>query len=413
MFFKMERNFSRERVLELQSEYQAAVEQLRDINDAAQVAGRKALNESETREWNRIKEALEPVERELYIIAKSRNIDAQTAAREVIANRDIEYRLTPERAASGKQLRGLLESGALGSGVPIELREAGATTSTMVAGAVPIFVKDFIEPLEKGIIYGKVGIQIKTGLSGEHKYPVAPYIEATMEDETIKLPDNTLDFGSLTPKPKRVGITAPLTGTANVLTDGAVYNWVVSELVKAVARYLNRWMFMAAPVKEGVHGVFSYNAVSNPIKQKIFKGSVPTYKELLAMRGEVMSSGAYNDGTYAFVMSGMMQSILESERRFDTGETTIIDTNGNIANLPVFLTEEIEATAAGEYNLSPKHVGFGRFSDCMAHQFGDMSLIIDPFSDHKKGITNITLQTHWAVDLIRKGSFVIGTVANG
>ena len=43
-------------------------------------------------------------------------------------------------------------------------------------------------------------------------------------------------------------------------------------------------------------------------------------------------------------------------------------------------------------------------------QFGTLKLTVDPYSDSKSGVTNIVLNGSWSVDMIRKDSFVIGTV---
>jgi hypothetical protein len=46
----------------------------------------------------------------------------------------------------------------------------------------------------------------------------------------------------------------------------------------------------------------------------------------------------------------------------------------------------------------------------MAHQFGGMRLIVDPYSESESDLVKMTINTYWSVDLVRAGSFVIGTV---
>ena len=180
-----------------------------------------------------------------------------------------------------------------------------------------------------------------------------------------------------------------------------------------MARSINQWMFAPVSIRDNVFGVFAYNKTSNPIKQVTFKTATPTYKELLAMRGAVMATGAYQDGTYAYVMSSPMYAELEATPVVGSGEKMII-TDGKIGGVPVFVTEEIECSGRGsdgkiKYNDVAKHVGFGRFSDCKAAQFGQFKLIINPYTGDTANVTRITINTHWAVDCLRYGSFVIGT----
>lgn len=46
----------------------------------------------------------------------------------------------------------------------------------------------------------------------------------------------------------------------------------------------------------------------------------------------------------------------------------------------------------------------------MVAQFGEMKLTIDPYTGAKAGITYLVLNTEYSVDLLRKESFVIGTL---
>ena len=370
------------------------------INDKAEAEGRSALTAEEDERFDALKKEYDGLYKRL--LPKSEDEEQ----REIFI--PTEFRLTAERTAAGKKLREILrERGEF----TLELREdlRASTTSADIANVVPVYIKDFIEPLEKGLIFNKLGIKIETGLSGETKYPIMPYIEATIEDEAVALSDTTIKPGALTPHPRRVGIKCPLTGLANIMSDMRVYNWVIGAVTSAIARLLNRWMFMTLPVKSNVYGVFAYNKDNNAIIQKAFAGDTPTYAELLAMQGEVMSTGAINDGTYAYVMSAKMLAKLKATPIKANGGDKMIVTNDEIDGIPVFVTEEIECTEKNVYNENPKHVGFGRFTDVKVGEFGQMRLVIDPYTDSSKDITNVTVNAHWAVDVIRNGSFVIGT----
>lgn len=379
------------------------------IDDKAEHEGRRSLTTEENEAFSGLQSKAERISSILDAARRSGAPDLPHELRDANYVYPVECRLTTERAEAGKRLRAFFET-KYKCGTDVELRDViTASGTTEVDGAIPVLVKDFIEPLEKGIIYGKLGIKVLTGLSANIKYPIAPYVEASIAGEKEKIADTTITLTDLKPKPQRIAISIPFTGLANIQTDGAFYTWVVNEIVKAVARTLNRWMFQTTAIKEGVYGVFAYNAAANPILQKSFAAAAPTYKELLAMRGEVMATGAYNDGTYAYVMSGKMYADLEATPIATNSDRMILQ-DGKIGGVPVFITEEIECTGKGSYNTTPKHVGFGRFSDCMAHQFGNMRLIVDPYSSADADATRVVLNTDWSVDVVRAKSFVIGTV---
>ena len=383
-------------------------EEMQAINDKAIAENRTALTESEDKEFEKRDNEAQSIRMRLHALAAAEN---DKKLEQEVRYEPFVLKITEQRAASGKMFR---EAISRKCELTLELRESmTATTSASVANAIPVYIKDFVEPLEKGLIFDKLGINIEYGLGGDIKYPIAPYIEASIADEAVKLEDTTLAPGAITPKPRRLGVTCPLTGLADIQTDMRLYNWLLNELSKAVARALNRWIFMNAAAATDVYGVFAYNKDKNPIETVTFKAATPTYKELLAMRGKVMSTGAQQDGTYAYVMSAAMHTELESTPIVANGERMII-TDGKIGGVPVFVTEEIECTGKSggksTYNLTPKHVGFGRFSDVKVGQFGQFKLIINPYTGDTADVTRITVNAHWAVDCLRRGSFVIGTV---
>lgn len=394
-------DFLKERLALLNDEMQV-------INDKAAAENRTALTESEDKEFEKRAKEAESIRMRLRALAAA---EADKNPKEDRGYEPFVTKISAQRDASGRMFR---EALARKCEIALELRESvTATTAATAANTIPVYIKDFVEPLEKGLIFDKLGVKMEYGLSGDIKYPVMPYIEASIADEGVKLEDTTLAPGAITPKPRRLGVTCPLTGLTNIQTDMRLYNWLLNELAKAVARAVNRWMFMTVAAATDVYGVFAYNKDKNPIESVTFKGALPTYKDLLAMRGKVMSSGAQNDGTYAYVMSATMYTELESTPKVANGEQMIL-VDGKIGGVPVFVTEEIECTGKSggksTYNVSPKHVGFGRFSDVKVGQFGQFKLIINPYTGDSADITRITVNAHWAVDTLRRGSFVIGTI---
>lgn len=380
--------------------------ELRSINSGAEAAGRTALTEDEETRFRALEEEFESVKRNLRVAAMSEEItDSDLRAMGDYAR---EFRVTTERAKAGAAFRQLLTSGTKGSAM-IELRAASMVAAADVAGIIPVTIGDIIEPLEKGLILSLLGIKMPTNLSGDYKYPIIPYVEASIAGRDVTLSDTSFEVDALTPHPQRVGITIPLSNWALTQTDNVLYNEVVKALSQSVARLLNRWMFQPAAIVNGVCGALAYDAEKNAIKQMSLS-AVPTYKELMAMPGAVEATGAYNDGTFAFVMSARMAAILRATPA-GNGDKMIIGEDGKIGGYPVYLTEEIESKGDKSYNSNPLHVGFGRWSDAMVAQFGGMRLTVDPYTRAKDDVTVLTLNADFSEDVIRKGSFVIGTVA--
>ena len=319
-------------VSELQARHAELVENAHTINDTVEAESRD-MNDGEREQWNTIKREMESIRRELEL----RAMDDDESKRARAGLETVQY-ATRERQESGRMFREFLKSpqSSLGDGIVLELRESlSATGTTEVAGVIPVLIQDFIEPLNKGLIINQLGLKMLTGLKGDVSYPIMPSFEAEFVNEKEVVKDTIVESTNLKPKPRRIAISVPITDLANIQTDGRVYNWILNNLAVAVARTLNRWMFQATPVITGVHGAMSYDASANAIQQ--VADVELSYKSIVGLRGKVQGKGAYQDGSYAYVMSGELAAILESTRRFESGDTPIL-VDGKIGGVPVLLT---------------------------------------------------------------------------
>lgn len=399
-------------VSELQLRHKELKEQANVINDKIEAESR-CMSKDEEKEWDTIMSEADSIKRELKIRSMSEDEEVRNSALYARATAPTIYENTKERQAAGAAFRRMVSDGH--GSVKIELRETiSATGTTEVGDAIPVLIQDFVEPLEKGLILNQLGITMKTGLKANVSYPIMPSFEANFVDEKETVSETLIASSALKPKPHEITIAVRMTNLANLQTDGKVYAWVIENLALAVARSINRWVMQPSAIVTGIHGAMSYDKTANPIQTMQFAAAVPTYAELVAMRGKVQKTGAYNDGTYAYTMSGELAATLEATRRFDSGDTSII-VDGKIGGVPVLLSEFIEATgkdSSGKitFNASPKHVGFGRWSDLIIGQFGSMTLTVDPYTNAKAGAVNLVLDTFYSVDLLRPESFVIGTV---
>lgn len=390
----------------LRQQLRSVKESLLALNDTLAVEKRD-MTDAEKNQWNSLKNQHEAICRELEVRALTAR--SEDVAR-IIGSLKSSMTVIPEsreRSEAGAKMREAIKRR---SGMEIEFRASVQATGTAdTPNSIPVFIQDFIEPLNKGLILNKLNLTMKAGLSANVKYPIMPTFEANFVNEKETVTDTIIKDGSLMPTPRRLAFSAPMTDLENLQTDGAVYRWVVENIALAVSRSMNRWLLQATPIITGVHGAMSYDASKNAIQKIEFAGEVPTYAELIRMRGMVQKEGAYNDGSYAYTMSGAMAAELESRPRFENGDTPILS-DDKIGGCPVLMSEYIEATGANTFNEKPQHVGFGRWSDVIVGQFGSMKLTIDPYSESKSGVVNIVLDSYWSVDLIRKSSFVIGTV---
>lgn len=301
-------------------------------------------------------------------------------------------------------------------------------TTADINGQIPLTIGDIIKPLEEGLILSKVGIKLRTGLVGEYASPVLGRVVAKVAGEKVKLGNTKLSTEALKPKPFRVGISTQTTYSAVNRSAGLTLDIVSEELPMGVTRTLNALMFSPVKVATDASGnqlpeeatgpfyqILSKHSTGTPIEeiktkaQKkaayhiAFAGDVPTYKELLAMKGLVMAKGVVNDGTACYVMSEYLKAELEATPR-DAGSGLMVVENGMIGGIPVFCTNEIDTDTAS-------YVGFGIWSNELLGQFGDMRYIVDPTSCADEDSIKHTLNGEWSMTTVRKEAFVLGSFA--
>lgn len=260
-------------------------------------------------------------------------------------------------------------------GVSINFRAiANATTAATTAGAASESTLGVVEPLEKGLILETIGAQIRTDIPGGGKWAVVAPAQATFENEATELSTSAVNVTKKATTPHRLGIKVFVSHEAMLMSDIDLMNRVIMpEVQKAIRRELNAWMFATTAYNSahGAAGVFV-----NAATKVTAKGAVPTAAELAQLRGKVKAKGAYDDGTYRYVMSSIMAAEL-STTPVAEGSSKMILEDGKIGGVPVFETEYIEHGNSNVDTKGAKYVGFGRFSDAVVAQFGAAELNID------------------------------------
>lgn len=290
-------------------------------------------------------------------------------------------------------LRGLLDQQTTGKVVNV-LRRDYVGQSTVNGGPAPLTIGDIVQPLEAGLIYDKVGLPILTGLVGDYCWPVVGNVEASIADEAVELADSEIDIDALEPDPVRLGISIKITNETINKTNGVALQIVKQQLPMAIARLINRCMFVTSTSDRGYNAKF-HGPFIDCANTMTFAAEVPTYKELVQMKGKVYNQGVENDGTGAYVMTPEMYAILEATSR-DAGSGRMIIEEGKIAGVPVFQTAHINGIGFGVWGLEP------------LGQFGDMSFIVDPYTGAGANVTRLVINANWSMSSLRKEGFCIG-----
>lgn len=266
-------------------------------------------------------------------------------------------------------------------------------------GMVPLTIKDILPPLEMGLIFDKLGIPVETGVVGDISWPIMGSVEATILGEKAALTDTGIDLTNLKPKKERLGIKIPVTYQAINDTNSNLLSIIQTQARMGITRLLNRVTFSHQNFTSTFHGPFAGASASGT-----FAAKVPTYAELLAMKGKVAATGVEMVG-FCYVMSENMKSILEATP-IDAGSGRMIIENGTIKGYPVFTTEFINYGSNKE-KAGVEYIAAGCFGYLALNQYGDLRIVVNPYSRAGEDIVEVTINGDWSLTTLRPEAFAL------
>ena len=350
-------------------------ERAKEIREAC-AAEKRVRNEAEDAEFKDIEREVQDIDTQLFIAADERSQEEMKENEMEKANAIIR-----ENLKGGKRTEMVLTRSMTGAAV------------AAAGGIVPLRVQDIVEPLSEGLILNKVGLPFMTGLSGDYVWPVYEAIEAQVVKEGVKLSDSTISMSKLTASPERIGVTVPVSREALVQSSNIIEHIVRQEIPMAVSRLLNK-------IVVGLDKVANATNLKGPfVDMKAgatsFEAAEPTFKELLAMKAKILGKGILGENM-CFIMTQAMKAVLEGTPK-DAGSGIMICENDKIAGIPVFCSNYI-----GE-----GYIGLGDWRYQPMGLFGEMTFIVDPYTDSKSDIVNFTLNTMYGTTTLRPEAFVL------
>jgi HK97 family phage major capsid protein len=372
-------------------------ERMRSIADAMEAEKREMTPEEKTE--------LDGLKRELNVIdirlAAESGGNKPQAQRSQAAQFDAWLR---EACAGGKQRE-----------FKVFNREAVTTGTTNADGTIPVTIEDFMAPLEKGLIFDLVGLKLETGLVGSYMIPGIGAVTAQVAGEAETVADSEITFEKLTPNPKRISTKVKISNQLINQSAGKAYNAIIEQVAESVRRTLNERMFatrqsisdaLVGPFKAiaAAQGVPAANiktlAQKRAAKHILFAGEVPTYKEIMLLRTIALTKGVRNlNGAY--VMDAATAGELRCTPKGAGGGRMVLE-DGYIDGIPVYETSYINE--GGNKNF----VGFGYWRYEAAGQFGDVRMIVDPYTGAAEDCVIVTVNADWSMTTLRPEAFTLG-----
>lgn len=356
-------------------------EQMRVMLDTAESTNR-SLTDEEMKEFTDKKDELRILQ--MQVERSAIEPDGEPVQRGSSAFATVVYAITNRRSLD------CYGSAVSENGIKVMDRAAPMDT-TAAEPMIPVTIQEVLEPLEKGLILDKIGVKMQTGLVGELIFPTLQAIEASVAGETAPISDTEISIGKIKSSPKRVALSVPVSKLAIRQTNYSLQNIVLKQLSMGVARLLNKWMFATEAIAGTSGGVIT-NA-----KSKITGTAQPTFADMVELETTVMAEGIdVTDGTACYVLSPKAYGRLKSTP-VESGSAEMICRDHQINGYPVFVTSYVDADT----------ICFGVFSYVGLGQFGEMDLVVDPYTGAKSNIVNFVINTEFDIVIARPEAFAV------
>ena len=355
-------------------------DRLSEINDVLVREKREEMTADEKREWNEL--SRERMLNRMEI--ENQMTDDELAKHREVINKGEQLREYFKAVRQGKADREIL----LNSATP------GDTNSIEASGAIRLTIKEMIPTLHEGLDLPTT-LKIVTGVTGNEIWPVS-INDVEMEEvgEVESLHDQVLDFANITPTPRRVGLTVPV---SNMAIDNAAFDlmaFVQAKFTLALRIYLAKKMYSLADWN-GNKGPFS-----NLTKAGDIEIGADSYKNILKAVAEFSDKGFF-EGDVVLVMDRETEAELKATPLIAGAAGGFVVQNGRCAGYPYVVTHYLNTELDSADHLVPtakKYIGIGYFEWFALQQHGDVRMTTDATSQAvaKKNITAVTLNTAWS-----------------
>lgn len=350
-----------------------------------------------------IKEAQQPAEAPKAEPEHAPDADAELAAamrdeqKSEIINNKPQDKMDDKKTLT-QMVREFVDHGTRGT---IDIRRNASANAIKVpavegAGLVPEKHQGVIYALTEGVIYDKLGIPLSYSNSGTFTWTTAGVASVSITGEGVDVVPQTLSLSKIAAKPERVAAAVEVSREAIYQSETAIEDIVNRQLNAAVRDFINKVMLSTTKVTGAA--TLAGPLVAAPVV------NIPkayTYKDLVALKAKPAKAGLGINANTAFVVSHELYATLESTPR-DAGSGLMIIEDGKLAGVPVFASDAIGANA----------IAYGDWSCQAAGFFGDLSLIVDPYTGAKSNTVNFVLNFGFATATLRQDGFVLGKIAN-
>ena len=359
---------------ELQVRNREIQDRMAELNDKA-FAEKREFTEEETREWKALTNEAQLNDREL----KNLLTDAELAQ-------------VREKEDKNAKLRELLSDKGNKREITLWPASVGSKSNIEASGAINLSIHEIIPTLHEGLDLPET-LRVVTGVTGTEIWPVnTDDVEMEEVGENVALSDQVVNFASISPVQKRVGLKVPV---SNMAIDNAAFDllaFVQAKFTLALRKYLAKKIYSQA----------AWTGNKGPFSGLSAKGTIDVtsnaYKSILKAVADFSDKGFY-EGNVVLIMDRATEAELKATPKIAGAAGGFVIENGLCAGYPYVVTHYINTTLNGTTLVATddKYIGIGYFEWFALQQHGDVRFTIDPITLADKGVTRLILNTAWSM----------------
>jgi len=272
-----------------------------------------------------------------------------------------------------------LSKSAEGLFMPAEVMQRDLVVGTDTAGGhlveTDLQAGSFIELLRNAMVCRAMGARVLSGLVGDVAIPrqtggATAYWVAESGSPT----EGQQAFDQVTLAPKTVGAFTDISRKLLKQSSVDIENLVMMDLAAQLAIAIDQKALYGDGTSNTPTGIANTSGINAPTA---FAAAVPTYAELLAMKGSVAADNALM-GSLGFVLDPATAATLEATPRFTSASFGILEGD----KIGRYKAMESSQITAGD-------VFFGNWVDLIIGQWGTLDLTVDPYTGSTAGTVRV------------------------
>lgn len=296
----------------------------------------------------------------------------------------------------------------LGGSIAIPLAEKRGLFTAATEAATGVVIdeeqKEMLLPLAANLVLSQAGARMMTGLQGNIYWPKFSDVEVYWEGENTSAKDagGAFSKGDVY-KPVRIAATASFSKQLLIQDNIDVELFIRNRIAQKIAQKMEQTAFSKEKISEyAPDGLF--------VDADLDVSGAMSWANIVAMETKLASGNALF-GNLAYIMRPELRGAAKTKVKDASGAGGfVIEGNGqgllngykclSSTNIPTGLDESADAHG----------IIFGNWSDFFIGQWGSLDILVDPYTQGRESIVNVTV-TMWAnMGVIRPESFALGAL---